>query len=106
MQLGIKDSMDAESNSEFRMLPLHLITFKIDANVDITSPVLCNMVVVDHSVKQLAALPMFIRSPASRSRFQPNQTGIGRLWRQEQHYYTIINRFLFSNIVNNMILTC
>jgi hypothetical protein len=46
------------------MLPLHLITIEIDANVDITSLVLCDMVVVDHSVKQLAALQMSISSPS------------------------------------------
>ena len=46
------------------MLPLHLITFEIDANVDITSLVLCDMVVVDHSVKQLAALQMSISPPS------------------------------------------
>ena len=44
------------------MFPLHLIAFEIDANVDITSLVLCDMVVVDHLVKQLAALQMSISS--------------------------------------------
>jgi hypothetical protein len=42
--------------------PLQSIAFKIDANVDITSLALCNMVAVDHLVKQLAALQMSISS--------------------------------------------
>ena len=79
---------------EFQMLPLHLITFEIDANVDITSLVLCDMVVVDHSVKQLAALQMSISSPSIQEQIsaQPDWDWY-RLWQQEQHYYTIINRF-------------
>ena len=48
-----KDSIDAQSNSElegdeFRIsdvpFPLHSITFKIDADVDITLLALCDMV--------------------------------------------------------------
>ena len=62
-----KDSIHAESNSELdedtnTEFRLHSITFKIDANIDITSLALCNMVAVDHSVKQLAALQMSIGS--------------------------------------------
>ena len=42
--------------------PLCLITFEIDADIDITSLALCDMVAVDDSVKQLAALQMSISS--------------------------------------------
>ena len=62
-----KDSIDAESNSELdedinSEFCLHSITFEMDANGDITSLALCNMVAVYHSVKQLAALQMSISS--------------------------------------------
>ena len=41
---------------------LRSITFKIDIDVDIALFTLCNMVAVDHSVKQMAALQMSISS--------------------------------------------
>ena len=63
------DSIDAESNSELEgdedmnsPFLLCSITFEIDADVDITSLALCDMVAVDDSVKQLAALQMSISS--------------------------------------------
>jgi hypothetical protein len=66
-----KDSTDAESDSESEgdedinldaPLPPHVITFEIDANIDITSHALRNMVAVDHSVKQSAAPQTSARS--------------------------------------------
>ena len=65
------DSMDAESDSETEgdedinldaPLPLRAITFEIDADIDITSHALHDMVAVDHSVKQSAALQTSTRS--------------------------------------------
>ena len=71
-----KDSIDAESNSELdedtnSEFCLHSITFKIDANVDITSLALCNMVAVDHSVKQLTTLQMSISSCNIQQQISP-----------------------------------
>ena len=74
-----KDSIDAESNSELdedmnSEFCLRSLTFEIDANVDITSLALCNMVAVDHLVKQLAALQMSISSRSIQQQIsaQPN----------------------------------
>jgi hypothetical protein len=66
-----KDSIDAESDSESEgdedinldaPLPPRAITFKIDADIDITSHALRDMVAVDHSVKQSAAPQTSTRS--------------------------------------------
>ena len=72
----VKGSIDAESNNELdedtnSEFCLCSITFKIDANVDITSLALCNMVAVDHSVNQLAALQMSISSCNIQQQISP-----------------------------------
>ena len=77
-----KESTDAESNSESEgedinldaPLPPRAITFKIDAYIDITSHALCDMVAVDHSVKQSAAPQTSARSRSIQEKIsaQPN----------------------------------
>ena len=106
---------DAEFNSEDggndidldTPLPLHSITFEIDADIDITSQALRDMVATEHSVQRSAA-PQLLPLPKPvmiRRRWQHNWTGIGRFVVQ-QPGFNITNQVFCFNNVNNIILTC